>query len=418
MSENNSAAEYLNNLLKQPSDFTVKTKKLLNELKEKDMRALEYTAKLSYSFQLPIDVTCLAFSLVVQQIRHGENPNAMKMLQSLTRNQRRDFNAVKPQYDKCVEKYRQKKNEQPQSEIIKEISSQLDDKEINGTTEKINEKPNAPLKKQNINEENTPEDTIRYLNAIDNDHIVINPMRVPKQGWLLKIYANSYEDYCRIVKDTLEDFKNNAMTIFLTKPDSFATKIKKAPFAVAYSVLINDKFSFISLKQETIQKLDEGNYENIPNKIKLSGRVFLEIVLFDAKQFTDKNGNLCDSNLQIMNEIKGDYQAMDIIESIGKNGNIVKYYIEIMTGLPSIKDKQTYKSVIIDADDTEDIQEILSDIDVHNLDFFVDTNQEDMKILFIHKSHLNRALKTLWEEEMILQINPSFDEVKYDISKL
>ena len=76
------------------------------------------------------------------------------------------------------------------------------------------------------------------------------------------------------------------------------------------------------------------------------------------------------------------------------------------------KYKQFYKSIVFDTDEIDDVMEIVEKYDPHNLDFIVDTNKEDVKILFIHKEHLRPLVKALIDEDCSIQINPVFDEYR------
>ena len=202
------------------------------------------------------------------------------------------------------------------------------------------------------------------------------------------------------------------MTIFLSKPDVFNEKIKTQPFAVAFSVLVNDKFSFIKLNHHTIELLDQDNIANPQDKIKISGRVFLDIVLFGGEKFTDENGRLLDTKNEIIHKIKDENDMMQKLEDIGDSDNIVKYYIEIMTGLPMKETQQIYKSILFNVEDEDAIMELVERYDIYNLDFVAETNEQDYRILFIHKSHMRKLIKEIILNGIPANINPSFDELK------
>lgn len=393
MSENRNATIYLNTLIKKDTESAEQLAKAVKKLKEINFEALCHVANIIYGFNLPEDVSLLVVNLATTQSEHNERVNIQKILQPLSRNQKQNFSMVLPLYEKAMEKYNT-------TDI--ENENQI---EKNQENEYITNLP------QKIKLEKQKRDT-QYLSANDDKTMIINPMRIPKQAWVMNVYANSYEDYCDLVKTTLEDLKNNNMTIFLTKPESFEEVIKGTKSAIAYSILVNDNFSFIKLEEKTVLKLDEKDVAEIKDEIQISGRVGATLKTFGALKFTDNSGRLLDTNNEILAHNKDVDEVLNMFEEIGSNENIVKYYIEIMTGTPMSNHKQFYKSIVFDTDEMEDVLEIVEKHDPYNLDFIVDTNKEDVKILFIHKDHMRALVKELIDEECSIQINPVFDEYR------
>lgn len=393
MSENRNATMYLNTLIKKDTESAEQLSNSVKKLKNMNFEALCHIANIIYSFQLPEDVSLLVVNLAITQTKHNERVNIQKILQPLSRNQKQNFAMVLPLYEKAMSKY----------ETIDIEKEDFSDK--NTENEYITNLP------QKIKLDKQKRD-IEYLTSNNENIIIINPMRIPKQSWVMNVYAKSYDDYCDLVQTTIEDFKNNNMTIFLTKPEAFLEEIKNKKSAIAYSILINDNFSFIKLEEKTVLKLDEKDVAEIIGDFQISGRVGATIKLFGALKFSDYNGTLFDTNDELLKHFNDADDILNLFEEIGSNENIVKYYIEIMSGISMTKYKQFYKSIVFDTDEMDDVMEIVEKYDPHNLDFIVDTNKENIKILFIHKEHLRPLVKALIDEDCSIQINPVFDEYR------
>ena len=393
MSENRNATMYLNTLIKKDTESAEQLSNSVKKLKNMNFEALCHIANIIYSFQLPEDVSLLVVNLAITQTKHNERVNIQKILQPLSRNQKQNFAMVLPLYEKAMSKYET-------IDIEKEDSS-----DKNTENEYITNLP------QKIKLDKQKRD-IEYLTSNNENIIIINPMRIPKQSWVMNVYAKSYDDYCDLVQTTIEDFKNNNMTIFLTKPEAFSEEIKNKKSAIAYSILINDNFSFIKLEEKTVLKLDEKDVAEIGGDFQISGRVGATIKLFGALKFSDYNGTLFDTNDELLKHFNDADDILNLFEEIGSNENIVKYYIEIMSGISMTKYKQFYKSIVFDTDEMDDVMEIVEKYDPHNLDFIVDTNKEKIKILFIQKEHLRPLVKALIDEDCSIQINPVFDEYR------
>lgn len=387
MTENKNATIYLNSLLKKDTETAQELKIAVNQLKMFDFDTLCHIANLAYSFRLQEDVTFLAVNLAIEQYKHGDKINIQSIFQPLSRNQRQNFAMVFPLYEQATEKYKKEKNKE----------------NVNGTKEFIIELP------QKIKLEKKRRDT-QYLTADNDKYVVINPMRVPKQAYVLNIYSNSFEDYCNLVQNTLKELKEKNITIFLQKPEAFQEEIKNNSPIIAYTILINDNFTFFALSDNIIDIFDEEIIQEIKGERKITGRVTTTMRLFGANKYLLENGSLTDNNSSfLMPSFTGD-DMIQYLEDLGKNENIVKYYIEIMTGISMVHYKQFYKTIIFNTEDIEDILCFVEKFDPFNLDFVVDTNIEDKKILFIHKEHLRTMLKEIISEEYDIDINPNFDE--------
>ena len=390
MAENKNAIMYLNRLMKKDTESAKELEIAVNQLKMFDFDSLCHIANIAYSFQLPEDVAFLAVNLAIEQYKHNEKINIQKLFQPLSRNQKQNFAMVYPLYEKATEKYKNKtteiENESKENEFIIDLPQKI------------------KLEKE---ERNT-----KFITANNNDYVVINPMRVPKQAYVLNIYANSFEDYCNLVQSTIRELKNSNITLFLQKPETFQQNIKDKEYAIAYTILVNDNFTFLELDEKIIEKLDEEIIDSVKDERKLAGRVTVKMQLFGALKYLTENGTLTDSSTHFLLPQLDDDSMLQYLEEIGKNENIIKYYIEIMTGISMVAYKQFYKSIIFDTEDMEEILEFVEQHDPFNLDFIVDTNMEDKKFLFIHKEHLRTLIKDMIREGMDIEVNPSIDEFK------
>lgn len=386
MTENKNATMYLNSLLKKDTEAAKELKVAINQLKMFNFDALCHIANLSYSFRLPEEVAFLAVNLAIEQYKHEDKINIQILFQSLTRNQKQNFAIVFPLYEKAMEKYKNTKKEEKNNEYITNLPQKIKLEKIKKDTE--------------------------YITADSDKYMVINPMRVPKQGYILNVYAKDFKDYCNIIQSTIKEFKDKNITLFLQKPETFQDNIKNKQPSIAYTILINDNFTFLGLSDETIKKLDEEIVTEIKNERKIAGRITVSMKLFGAKKFLLENGCLTEDNTVFLFPNLEDNDVFQYLEDIGKNENIIKYYIEIMSGISMTKYKQFYKSVIFDTENMADVLKIIEKNDPFNLDFIVDSNIDNKKILFIHKEHLRTTIKEMLYEKCNIEVNPPFDEYK------
>lgn len=385
---NPAALSYLDNKISKHQGSVDEIKMVMHNLKLLDENAFYYVTKISYSFQLPIDVCFLLFDLVLNQVKFGDNPNVQKILQNLSRNQKQKYEYVYPEYERVMKKYIEK------------------EKEI------LSGKYHENLKSNNQNGDSDDDEYSYFRNKrpatffkSTNEHYVINPARIPKQGWLINIYAETYEKYCEIVTTTMKEFKDKNFTIFLCIPEIFEKQIKKKSPQIAFSIFANEYFNFTSLSNDILTLLDSGEKLKFPsNEIVIGGRTTLSIKQFDSKKFLlDKK--VLDKDDELLLAYSNPDQVFEFIEKLGSPRTTREYYTEIMTGLPSA-DNSPYNPIIFYFEDIEEINDILDEFDEYNLDFIVDADHDEIKILFLHDSHYDKIIQEISEYDIDIIKNP------------
>jgi hypothetical protein len=380
---NPAALAYIDSIIKKHQGSVDEIKIAMYNLKLLNESAFNYVAKISYSFQLPVDVCFLLFDLVLNQVKFGDNPNVQKILQNLSRNQKQQYEYVFPEYSKVMETYIQKEKEILSGEYKPPVTKEDDDDEYSYFR---NKRPATFFKST-------------------AENYVINPARIPKQGWLINIYAETYEKYCEIVTATMNEFKDKNFTIFLCIPEVFEKNIKKKSPQIAFSIFANEHFNFTSLSNDALTILDSGdNLKFSQNEIIIGGRTTLSMKLFDSKKYLlDKK--VSDKNSELLLTYSDADQVFDFIEKLGAPKTTREYYTEIMTGLPS-DSNEPYKPIIFYFEDIEEMNDILDEIDKDNLDFIVDADHDEIKILFVHHSHYDKIIKEISEYDIDIIENP------------
>ena len=407
------AINYVENLISDNSENSKKLYNAIRNLKKVDEKAMTYCASLIYSYNCGSDVAFLAFDISLKQIECGRNANPQRLFESLSKNERSDYAKVKEKYDatiKMLEKFSQKKIEQ-------EKESVAENKKIEKIIEENTKSQQSENKKEGkrieiINENKEFAENYLYMKKFKpetEDKFVINSSYIPKTGWLMDVYCLSYEDYCNLITNTLTKFNNEHCTVFLYKPNVIKEKFNKNKIPkIAYSVLMNENYSFKLLDKEMMNSLDDKNVDGMTG-VKIAKRTYVKFVTF-CDIYSDRNGNAVKTNDIIVSCYHTVNEVLNDIDEIGKNKNIAKYHIECMTGL-SQTGKQLYKAVLCKTNDITKIAYIISNFSSGKLDFIIDSNDSNTKVLFVHISHLKEFIEKT-KDKFELEYDVSFDNMK------
>ena len=440
--------EYLENLSNQDTPDSVALYDAMVKLKNKDEDAFNHCGNLVCSYICPANVAFLAFDLTLRQINAGRNANPQRIFQSLSKSKRSSYEDVKPLYDDAVALIArlaaQKEEEEKNREAIPSVlinqtqnttteaeyefddmvgSEEVDDEEEyeddEYEDEDEEEEEYVPVLQKRVPYKPTTEDS-EFANKFlyeqnfksnDTDRYVVNTCAIPKSAWLINVYATTYEDYCSIVQSTVQELNDSGITVFLTKPDVFK-KPGKTPCRIAYSILTGEKFNFASLSDGFVKALDEGEEMQMGDGIKIANRASIEFASFVGPCYSDKDGSFSDSNKKYLSSFAKEEEILATIEDVGVASNIVKHYIELRTGIPQSNSMQLYKSILCRKEDIMQIASLIRSLDSGKLDFIINSDKDDIEILFVHISHIEELLKKFSTNGIAIDINPNFDEMK------
>lgn len=357
---------------------------------------LDHPLKMIYSNKLDARCAILVIDLITLQIINGLNTNAGKLFQNLTNNERKDYNKLLGNYKKITSSFVKKDFDVQKRESI---SNEIKTIQHSSTNSAIG-----------LSDKNG----VVYLKPRHQGEFVINPVIMPKAGWLLHIYADSFNDYCTVVQKTVGILKNAGITIYLNKPEFFQRLIATyKEGAIAYSILVNDVFSFSKIDDNLLSEWD-NKVIPLQRNIRIADRVGAEYVSFCGRYMSDFHGNIVTNSQFLEEKYKSDVDLLRMLEQLGRSKNTVRYYTEIMTGILEKDSEQFYKAIIVKTKDIEKMKRIIAKYDKENLDFFADSNKEESKILFVHMSHLIDVINDLYDTDMEFQENPSFDNITMD----
>jgi hypothetical protein len=366
--------KYLNELIKPQNDNTENLKNIILKLKNLDTKAVEHCTALMYDYQCPVDVAILAFDITCKQIQAGKKANPQRIFQSLSKNNRSVYSAVKPCYDEAIQSLTKNSNK-----------------------EKLTNNEDVSFAKQFLYE--------NYFKAKETDRYVVNTCIIPKNAWLLNVYAISYSDYCEIVQNTVKEFNDAGITVFLTKPEEFQKdNISKDNPKLAYSILINEKFKFSYLSESCILLFDSGEDILKVEGIKIAKRVSVNFVSFVDSLFVGNNEEVEVSNKKYIESFENEEALLSHIEQIGTTDNIINSYIENYTGICQEEDSTMYKTVLCKTTDIIKIASILKNLETGKLDFLIDSNKDDIKILFVHLSHFSDFMKDIKNKNITIDL--------------
>lgn len=387
---NRYAEEYLKGLFQNPEKGEQLRKSYLRyrELCEEN---LDNATNLIYSYNLTPVGAILLFDLGSLQKINGGYPNVSKLFINLKTSEKNNPEKLLQNYNRAIANL-------PKKDFAVENNKQT----IGNQIKEVHEKRMK---------ENEEKRVMRPLSA-SNDK-VMNPVMMPKTTWVLNVYAKSFEDYCHIVEDTLKTLKKMNFTVILKMPEDFRENIQYTSSCIAYSVLINDNFSFTKLDDDIINAWDEE--ADVPKTgVRISGRTNAEFKKITADCFTDFNGNLCKKNLFMTEKYQTVEKCIEMFEHLGQAENVVRYHQEIMTGVLAKDSEQFYKTIVVKTKDLDNILQIVKRYDKYNLDFTMDTNEKESKIIFIHLSHLIDVINDIYDTDYEIQENPSFDAISMD----
>ena len=321
--------EYLENLSNKNTNDSMALYGAMRRLKTMNEDAFVHCGHLVCSYLCPANVAFLAFDLTCRQLEAGRNANPQKIFQPLSKNNRSSYEAVKPLYDDALallarlaakkEEEENNREEIPAEIIVPEVvvqpepiianneieddeESDEDDEYEEDDDEDIDEQEYVPVLNKRVIYKPTTEDADfakkflyeNYFKSNDSDRYVVNTCPIPKSAWLINVYATTYEDYCKIVQDTVQELNDAGTTLFLTKPEIFK-KNNKEP-RIAYSVLTGEKFNFASLSDNFVKALDECEEMNITSGVKIANRATIQFASFIGACYSDGVGGFSDSD--------------------------------------------------------------------------------------------------------------------------
>ena len=408
--------DYLNNLMAGDTEEAKRLQDIAIKLKRKNEDAFSYCASLIYSYGCPDKVAFLAFDISYKQLKANREANPQVIFEQLSRNDRSVYSAVKPCYIKAVEKIRRLSvpgtahSENKLSGIsqgIRESASEDNDEIItNSQNDNSNSFDNVLFFIKKFLSENR-------FDTNNEDYYVINTCTIPKSAWLLNVYAFSYEDYCETVKETIKEFNDNGITVFLAKPNLFKDgNVSKNKPKIAYSVLVNQEFKFTSISEKTIKYFDDGDSVLPMDGITIAKRASLTFTSFIGPCFTDGKGNILDNSQEYINSFTDGETILSEIQKIGSSEDVLHYYSEIKTGIVEKDNLQIYKPILCRTDDIIQIAKILKEIESAKLDFLIDSDKEGIKILFVHISHFSNFLFECNKKEIIIDAEPQLTQIK------
>lgn len=410
---NQQTKNYLTELTNGKTEESEKLYQAVLRLRDLNEDAFSHCAYLIYSYQCPVEVAFLAFDIAYRQLTAGKNANPQRIFQSLSRNDRASYSAVKSLYDDAIrmlEKFviqKEKEENLRNSEETPFINNQTNNK-------KANIPPSIQNNKIPSNEDITFAKNFlyeSYFPSNEKDRYVVNTCIIPKNAWILNVYAISYEDYCNIVQNTVKEFNDAGITVFLTKPEMFKTEnVSKENPKIAYSVLIGENFRFSELSENLILSFDSGEEILKMDGIKIAKRVSIDFVSFVGPLFMDNQRNVSSSNKKYIESFENEETILATVESIGTTRNIIDYHIENYTGINQKEKLSIYKPILCKKDDIIQIASILRNIETGKLDFLINSNREDIKILFIHYSHFSDFLSEINKQGIFIDSNPQFNE--------
>jgi hypothetical protein len=436
--------EYLENLSNKNTNDSMALYGAMKRLKNMSEDAFVHCGHLVCSYMCPANVAFLAFDLTCRQLEAGRNANPQKIFQPLSKNNRSSYEAVKPLYDNAltlIAKLQKQKEEEENNRdalpenIVVETQNISTADEVASTQDVDN---NEEYEDEEYEDEEYEDDEEEYIPVLtkrtvykpaaedskfatdflyeqnfrsnDVDRYVVNTCIIPKSAWLINVYATTYEDYCNIVQNTLQELNDSGITVFLTKPDVFK-KPSNSP-RIAYSVLTGEKFNFASLSDDFVKALDDGDNMPISEGVKIANRATIQFASFIGPCYSDNSGGFSNSDKKYLSSFAKEEDILAAIEEIGVANNIVKHYIELRTGIPQSGAIQLYKSILCKKDDIMQIASLLRNIDGGKLDFIISSDTEDIEILFIHISHIEEFLSKIGSCGITIDLNPNFDELR------
>ena len=317
--------DYLENLSNKDTKDSIALYGVMVKLKNMNEDAFVHCGHLVCSYMCPADVAFLAFDLTIRQLMAGRNANPQKIFQPLSKNNRSSYAAVKPLYDdalallaKLAAKKEEEENnrdvlpeeivqtmptvEQPAKAVEakgktddEEVDDEYEDDEYEDEEDEENEEY-VPVLTKRVLYKPTADDS-EFANKFlyeqnfksnDSDRYVVNTCAIPKSAWLINVYAKSYEDYCAIVQNTVQELNDSGITVFLTKPEMFK-KNNNSP-RIAYSILTGEKFNFASLSDNFVRALDEGEELPLKDGVKIANRATIEFASFVGPYYGDNLG--------------------------------------------------------------------------------------------------------------------------------
>ena len=439
--------DYLENLSNKDTKDSIALYGVMVKLKNMNEDAFVHCGHLVCSYMCPAEVAFLAFDLTIRQLLAGRNANPQKIFQPLSKNNRSSYTAVKPLYDDALallarleaKKAEEENNRdilpeeivkenpvvQPKTESVVEkqedIEEDVDDEEEEYEDDEYEEEDEEEyipvLNKRIVYQPNADDSEFankflyeQNFKSNDSDRYVVNTCAIPKSAWLINVYAKSYEDYCSIVQNTVQELNDSGITVFLTKPELFK-KNSDSP-RIAYSILTGEKFNFASLSDNFVRALDEGEELPLKDGVKIANRATIQFASFVGPYYGDNLGGFSNSDKKYLSSFAKEEEILATIEDVGVANNIVKHYIELRTGIPQSNITQTYKSILCKKEDIMQIASFLRNIDGGVLDFIISSDKEDIEILFVHMSHIEELLKKISNSGIPIDLNPNFDEVK------
>ena len=351
------AFSYFQKLLLLKEEYQNEILDTYEKLNKINPECIDHIAMMTYSNRLGQKESLLLLKLALLQSINGANVNIDKIFNGLTIKEKSNYEKLFENYQKVTANLPKKDIEEHRAELHEEIR---------------NVQENNIVNQKNIEQE--PEES-KYIIARNSGEKIINTTLMPKFGWLLNVYADSFKDYCEIVQGTMKYLKDMLITVFLTMPEEFEKNIKNSKSALAFSIFVNENFSFSKLDDKIIQLFDNKEIEIPKNNLRISSRIGAEYLQFTGKMYSDFSGNIKQDKSFIYKKYDSVEEYLKLFENIGNAKNIVRYYTEIMTGIPENVSEQFYKTIVFKTEDYYKIQKIVKKYDEYNLDFIIDTNE-------------------------------------------
>ena len=144
--------------------------------------------------------------------------------------------------------------------------------------------------------------------------------------------------------------------------------------------------------------------------IKIAKRVSVEFVSFVGELFMDNKGNVKNSSDEYIKFFANEEEILKEIDNIGASTDIVKFHIETKAGISQNENLLIYKSILCRKENIIQIASILQRFETGKLDFIINSNRDDIKILFVHISHFADFISELNNHNIIVDANPQFNE--------